>query len=189
MIFYKTGTEHLQDKSSTEATKMAFTVEVEMALLTISETRKDVKEEEQLALSCCISPKTRSSKWASTDSKYLLHERKDLFDRSLGHKRVAEMINPTDQVEMSLESKLCHIVPAKNSSEMCSTVFNREYEAVNSISKTVYNKQYDASMQCREVEEQVGIAMTHLAYCLDSGKQMQIVVYMVRDQGVFNKTT
>ena len=38
-------------------------------------------------------------------------------------------------------------------------------------------------MQCREVEEQVGIAMTHLAYCWDGGKQMQIVVYVVRDQG------
>ena len=153
---------------------MVFTVEVEMALLTISETRKDVEEEEQLANSCCISLKT--SKWASTDSKYLLHEREDLFDRSVGHKRVAEMINPTDQVEKSLESKLCHIVPAKNSSEMCCTVFNREYEAFNSISKPVHIKQYDAyfnaSMQCREVEEQVGIAMTHLAYCWDSGKQI-----------------
>ena len=169
---------------------MVFTVEVEMALLTISETRKDVEEEEQLANSCCISLKTRSSKWASTDSKYLLHEREDLFDRSVGHKRVAEMINPTDQVEKSLESKLCHIVPAKNSSEMCCTVFNREYEAFNSISKPVHIKQYDAyfnaSKQCREVEEQVGIAMTHLSYCWDSGKQMQIVV---RAQGMFIKAT
>jgi hypothetical protein len=32
--------------------------------------------------------------------------------------------------------------------------------------------------------------MNHFAYCWDSGKQMQFVVYVVRDhQGVFNKAT
>ena len=175
---------------------MVFTVEVEMALLTISETRKDVEEEEQLANSCCISLKTRSSKWASADSKYLLHEREDLFDRSVGHKRVAEMINPTDQVEKSLEFELCHTVPANSSSMMnnkvCSTVSNSECKAENNICKTSIQQCHTciyANKQCRRVDEQVGITMTHLAYCWDRAKQMQIVFYEVRDQGVFNKAT
>jgi putative hemolysin len=184
---------------------------VEMALLVIVETGRDVREEEQLN-SC--------------------------FIMSVGHKKVTQLANPTDQVEKSLESKLCHIVPAKSSSvmynvmydevygvmyaemydEMCSnvfdrerdpeynickpvyiqqlynemrsTVFNRECRAEYNIYKTAYSQQihtYTIAMeQCRDVDEQVGIAMTHLSYCWDSGKQMQIVVCVVQYDAYFN---
>ena len=76
--------------------------------------------------------------------------------------------------------------------EMRSTVFNRECRAEYNIYKTAYSQQihtYTIAMeQCRDVDEQVGITMTHLAYCWDGGKQMQIVGYVVRDhQSVFNK--
>jgi hypothetical protein len=37
------------------------------------------------------------------------------------------------------------------------------------------------------VDEQVGITMTHLAYCWDGGKQMQIVVAVVRIQGMLSR--
>jgi hypothetical protein len=83
--------------------------------------------------------------------------------------------------------------------EMCSTVFNRERVSQYNICKPVYIQQCDniyetaysqqihtytnAMEQYRDVDEQVGITMTHLAYCWDGGKQMQIVVYEVRDQG------
>jgi hypothetical protein len=39
---------------------------------------------------------------------------------------------------------------------------------------------WDTNKQCR-VDEQVGITMTHLAYGWEGGKQMQIVVYDQRD--------
>ena len=95
-----------------------------------------------------------------------------------------------------MEFKLCHTLPANNSSMMnkkvCSTVFNRECKN-NNICKPVHNKQYYAhfntNTQCREVDEQVGVTMTLLAYCWDRAKQMQNVFYVVRDQGVFNKAT
>jgi hypothetical protein len=181
---------------------------VEMALLVIVETGRDVREEEQLN-SC--------------------------FIMSVGHKKVTQLANPTDQVEKSLESKLVHIVPAKNScvlhdevygvmyaemyDEMFSTVFNRECVSQYNICKSVYIQQCDniyetayshqihtytnATEQCRNVDEQVGITMTHLAYSWDGGKQMQIVVYDQRDmpkemqnmfagfrgQGMLRKTT
>jgi hypothetical protein len=122
-------------------------------------------------------------------------------DMSVGYKKVTQLANPTDQVEKSLEFKLCHIGQAKNSSvmydemyaemyakrfdEICSTVFNMEPKTEYNIGETAYSQQYhtNAMEQCRDVNEQVGITMTHLAYCWDGGKQMLFVVYMVRDQG------
>ena len=51
--------------------------------------------------------------------------------------------------------------------EMRSTVFNRESRAVYNIYETAYSQQIhtytNAMEQCRNVDEQVGITMTHLA--------------------------
>ena len=87
--------------------------------------------------------------------------------------------------------------------EMCSTVFNRERVSQYNICKPVYIQQCDniyetaysqqihtytnAMEQCRDVDKQVGITMTHLAYFWDGGEQLQIVVYVVRDQVLFNE--
>jgi hypothetical protein len=87
--------------------------------------------------------------------------------------------------------------------EMCSTVFNRERITQYNICKPVYMQQCDniyetaysqqihtytnAMEQCRDVDKQVGITMTHLAYFWDGGEQLQIVVYVVRDQVLFNE--
>ena len=59
--------------------------------------------------------------------------------------------------------------------EMCSTAFNRELRTEYNICKPVYYSQqihtYTIAMeQCRAVDEQVGITMTHLAYCWDANK-------------------
>ena len=60
-------------------------------------------------------------------------------------------------------------------SEMRSTVFNRECRVYYNIYETAYSQQihtYTIAMeQCRAVDEQVGITMTHLAYCWDANKQ------------------
>ena len=105
--------------------------------MAISEARRYVGEDEQLTSSCFITAKP--SKWVMADSitlvqwstKYLLHEKLDPFNMSVGHMGVSKLANPTDQVEKSMEFKLFYTaVPAKNSSvmhqKMCSTVFNRE---------------------------------------------------------------
>ena len=165
--------EHLQDKSSMEATTMDITVEVEMAFLTISETRRDVEEEEQLANICYISLKT--SKWASTDSKYLLHEKEDLFNMSVGHKKVAEMINPTDQVEKSLEFKLCHIVMSvghKKVAEMINSTDQEEksleFELCHTVpdnSSSMINNKVCSTVSNSECKAENNICKTSIQQC------------------------
>jgi hypothetical protein len=101
-------------------------------------------------------------------------------------------------------NKAYGVMYAEMYAKMCSTVFNRECRTKYNICKPVHIQQCDtydvkeyniyetsysqqihtyisAMEQCRDVDEQVGITMTHLAYGWDGGKQMQIVVYDQRD--------
>ena len=132
-------------------------------------------------------------------AKYSLHEKVDRFNMSVGHKRVTKLTNPTDQVEKIIEYvEVCITVSARTSSvmynKMCSTVFNRECRAKYNICKPVYIQQCQtctiAMKQCREVDEQVGIARTLLANCCwDRPKQMQNMFAVIRDQGMPDKAT
>ena len=110
--------------------------------MAISEARRYVGEDEQLTSSCFITAKP--SKWVMADSitlvqwssKYLLHEKLDPFNMSVGHMGVSKLANPADQVEKSMEFKLCYTtVSARTSSvmynKMCSFVFNRECKVEN----------------------------------------------------------
>ena len=194
---------NLQDKPSM---KNLFTVE--MALLVILETGRDVREDEQLNISCfkmSVGHEMVTKLANPTDQV-------EKIKMVGGHKTVTELANPSDQeVEGNKKFKLCDTaVPAKNSSvmhqemhdemndevygvmyaemyaAMSSTAFNREHRTEYNIYKPVYIQQCDniyetaysqqihtytnAMEQYRDVDEQVGITMTHLAYCWDANK-------------------
>ena len=143
-------------------------------MLVILETGKDVREDEQLNLSCfkmSVGHEMVTKLANPTDQV----EKIEMFG---GHKTVTELANPSDQVERSKEFKLCDTaVPAKNSSvmhqemhdgmndevygvmyaemyaAMSSTAFNREHRSEYNIYKPVYIQQCDtyayAVKQCR----------------------------------------
>ena len=183
---------------------------VELTCLVISEAKRDVEEDLQLNNSCFIM--SVGHKKVIKLANPLDQVVKSMDDMSVGHKMVYKLTNPTDQVVKSMDYMLVghemvteltnptdqvmkgmkedKLLDTKASSlrnkKLCTTAFN--------ICKTVSIQQQCqtgtyANKQCRGLDKQVGITMTHLAYYWDKNKQMQNVFYVVRDQGVFNKAT
>ena len=159
---------------------------VELTCLVISEAKRDVEEDKQLNISCFIMyvGHKKVTKLANPKDQVV----KSMDYMLVGHEMVTELTNPSDQVMKGMkEDKLLDTKASSlRNKKLCTTAFN--------ICKTVSIQQQCqtgtyANKQCRGLDEQVGITMTILAYCWDRAKQMQNVFYMVREQGVFNKTT
>jgi hypothetical protein len=109
----------------------------------------------------------------------------------VGHKRVTIMTYSTGQGKEGVEDDKRYDVLARTYSVVFDKGYSREYKVEkHNIYETASSQQIhtytNAMEQCRDVDEQVGITMTHLAYCWDGNKQMQIVV---RGQGLLDKAT